>query len=191
MIIDLHGFVQLVNAVGGIDVKVGERLPIGGPGNITGWIEPGKQHLDGFETLWYARSRATTDDYSRMARQKCVLNAMLHQLDPKTVVTRFGDIAEAGKQVIDTDIPRGEIATFMELAIEAKSLPVSTVSLVPPKINTGDPDWELIQTMVAAAIDRSQAKDDERGPRRRVGQGPDTPSNSRTSGTRTRTRALT
>jgi LCP family protein required for cell wall assembly len=161
VIIDLHGFRDLVDAVGGIDIRVGERLPIGGGGGaITGWIEPGRQHLDGFETLWYARSRATTDDYSRMARQKCVMNAMLRQLDPTTVVTRFGDIAKAGKQVISTSIPRGEIATFVSLAMKAKNLPVSTVSFVPPTINTGDPDWQRIRTMVAEALEQAEAADD-------------------------------
>jgi LCP family protein required for cell wall assembly len=161
VVIDLRGFRELVDAVGGVDIKVGERLPIGGVGGpITDWIEPGRQHLDGFQTLWYARSRATTDDYSRMARQKCVMNAMLRQLDPTTVVTRFSDIAKAGKQVISTSIPRGEIATFVSLALEAKSQPVSTVSLVPPAINTGDPDWDLVRTMVSSAIDASEATGD-------------------------------
>lgn len=160
VVVDLRGFRDLVDAVGGVDIKVAERLPIGGVGGpITGWIEPGRQHLDGFETLWYARSRATSDDYSRMARQKCVMNAMLSQLDPATVVTRFGDIASAGKEVLSTSIPRGEISTFVSLALKAKNLPVSSVSFVPPRINTGDPDWELIRAMVGKAIEQSTAMD--------------------------------
>ncbi|MGH3506804.1 MAG: LCP family protein [Nocardioidaceae bacterium] len=162
VIIDLHGFRDLVDAVGGIDIKVGRRLPIGGVGGpITGWIERGQQHLDGFETLWYTRSRATSDDYSRMARQKCVMNAMLRQLDPTTVVTNFADIAKAGKQVIATSIPRSEISTFVSLSLKAKSLPVSSVSFVPPRINTGDPDWDLMRQMVEDAIQRSAAMDTE------------------------------
>ena len=56
--------------------------PIGGVGADHRLDQPRVQTLDGYQTLWYARSRATTDDYSRMARQKCVMNAMLHQLDP-------------------------------------------------------------------------------------------------------------
>ncbi len=159
-LIDLRGFRDLVDATGGVDIAVGERIPIGGVGGpITGWIEPGRQHLDGFETLWYARSRATSDDYSRMARQKCVMNAMLHQLDPKTVVRNFGSIAKAGKQVISTSIPSSELATFVDLTLKAKAMPVSSVSFVPPKINTGDPDWELIRSMASDALDKSEAKD--------------------------------
>jgi LCP family protein required for cell wall assembly len=159
-LIDLHGFVELVDAVGGVTINVHDRVPIGGVGApITDWIEPGKQKLDGFQTLWYARSRATSDDYSRMARQKCVMNAMLHQLDATTVVTNFGDIAKAGKQIISTSIPASDLDTFISLSLKAKSLPISTVSIVPPKINTGDPDFALIRTMVSDAIDTAEAKD--------------------------------
>ncbi len=159
-LIDLRGFQDLVDAVGGVTIKVSERIPIGKTGDITGWIEPGTRHLDGFDTLWYARSRATSDDYSRMARQKCVMSAMLHQLDPKTVITNFGDIAAAGKRVISTSIPASELGTFVGLALKAKSLPISTVSFVPPRIDTGDPDWNLIRTMVTQAVSAAEARDD-------------------------------
>jgi LCP family protein required for cell wall assembly len=159
VLIDLKGFQDLVDAVGGVTLKLGHPIPIGSVGDITGHIPAGTRHLDGYQTLWYARSRATTDDYSRMARQKCVMNAMLHQLDPATVVTNFGDIAKAGKQVISTSIPAGELDTFVKLSLKTRSLPVSTVSFVPPKIDTGDPNWTLIRSMVTSAIDASEARD--------------------------------
>jgi polyisoprenyl-teichoic acid--peptidoglycan teichoic acid transferase len=160
-LIDLRGFQDLVDAVGGVTISVKERTPIGGVGSdITGWIDPGRRHLNGYQTLWYARSRATTDDYSRMARQKCVMNAMLHQLGPTKVLKNFGAIASAGKQIISTSIPASELDTFVNLSMKTKSLPVATVSFVPPKINTSDPDYEQIRTMVTTAIASSQAKDD-------------------------------
>jgi len=160
VLVDLRGFRDLVDAVGGVDVTVGERIPIGGVGApITGWIEPGEQHLDGFETLWFARSRATSSDYSRMARQKCVLNAMLRQLDPQTVVLNLGSIAEAGKQVLSTSIPASELDRFAELTLKTKDLPVSTVSLVPPVVDTGAPDWDVVRTMIEDGLAASAVKD--------------------------------
>jgi LCP family protein required for cell wall assembly len=163
-LVDLRGFQDLVDAVGGVTVNVKRRIPIGGVGGpISGWIEPGRQKLDGFETLWYSRSRATSDDYSRMARQKCVMNAMLHQLDAKTVLLNFGKIAKAGKQILKTSIPASEVDTFVNLSLKARSLPVSTVSFVPPTINTGDPDFAKIRTMVSDAIASSEARDDGGG----------------------------
>ncbi len=97
--VNLKGFRDLVDAVGGVKLNVRDRIPIGGVGApITGYIEPGLQRLDGFQTLWFARSRSGADDYSRMARQKCVMNAMLDQLSPQVVVTKFGRIAEASQE---------------------------------------------------------------------------------------------
>lgn len=157
VLIDLRGFQDLIDAVGGVTLDVHTRIPIGGEGGrITGYIDPGVQHLDGYHALWFARSRATSDDYSRMARQKCVMNAMLHQLNPQTVLTRFGAIAQAGKQVISTSIPASQLGTFVNLALKAKQQPVSTVSFVPPMISTGDPDWKLIRAMVANGLAKAE-----------------------------------
>ena len=156
--VNLQGFRGLVQAVGGLTLNVRDRIPIGGVGGpVTGYIEPGVQKLNGFQTLWFARSRESADDYSRMARQKCVMNAMLQQLSPKTVITKFERIAKASEQLITTDLPASELGTFAELAMKARSQPVSTVSFVPPAINTGAPDIEKIQSMVQSAIDKSES----------------------------------
>ena len=157
--VNLQGFQDLVDAVGGITMKVGERLPIGGGGGpITGYIEPGKQELDGFHALWFARSRATTDDYSRMARQKCVMSAMLKQLSPQKVLTNVDDIADSSKRLLSTDIPAKDLDTFVDLALKAKSQKMSTVSVVPPEIDTSDPDYDKIRSMVERAVDKSEGK---------------------------------
>ncbi|MEJ7743350.1 MAG: LCP family protein [Nocardioidaceae bacterium] len=158
-LIDLKGFQGLVDAVGGVTIDIQERIPIGKVGDITDWIEAGKRHLNGYETLWFARSRATSDDYSRMARQKCVMNAMLRQLEPSTVLQNFTAIAEAGEQIMLTSIPASEVDTFIGLAGKAKNLPLASVAFVPPKVDTSDPDWGLVRSMVDAAIERAEAAD--------------------------------
>ena len=33
------------------------------------------QHLDGFHALWFARGRYGSDDYARMDRQRCTVDA--------------------------------------------------------------------------------------------------------------------
>ena len=157
--VNLQGFRSLVQAVGGLELNVRDRIPIGGVGGpVTGYIEPGVQRLNGFETLWFARSREGADDYSRMARQKCVMNAMLQQLSPRTVITKFEAIASASEELISTNLPASELGTFAELAMKARSQPVRSVSFVPPAINTSAPDIDKIHAMVQRAIDRSEGK---------------------------------
>jgi LCP family protein required for cell wall assembly len=157
--VNLQGFEKLVDAVGGVKLRVRDPIPIGGIGHaVTGHIRPGYRKLNGFETLWFARSRVAADDYSRMARQKCVMNAMLHQLSPKTVLLKFDDIAKASQALITTDLPQSEVDTFMQLALKARSEPVRTVSFVPPMISTGNPDIAKIHQAVKKAINTSEGK---------------------------------
>ncbi|WP_235532575.1 MULTISPECIES: LCP family protein [unclassified Nocardioides] len=157
--VNLQGFKDLVDAVGGVTVTVRDRIPVGGLGSdVTGYIEPGTRKLNGHDALWYARSREGSDDYSRMARQKCMMNAMATQVSPQKVVSNFGEIAEAGGSMIETNLPRSEFATFIDLALKAKDQKISSVSIVPPAINTADPDLAKIKAMVKKGIDKAEGK---------------------------------
>ena len=159
--VDLAGFQNLVDATGGISLDIGKRVPIGGVGSeIYGWIEPGKNvHLDGYHALWFARSRADSDDYERMTRQKCVMAAMAKQLDPGTVATRFVDLAEAGSDIVRTDVGADQLPELVELAIKGKALPIESVNFAPPLIRTSSPDFTLIRRTVTETIDASEAND--------------------------------
>jgi polyisoprenyl-teichoic acid--peptidoglycan teichoic acid transferase len=155
--VNLRGFSKLVDAVGGVTIDVKERTAIGGIGApIRGWIPKGEQKLNGTQTLWYARSRVQNDDWSRMGRQKCVMNAMLHQLSPRAVLMNVEKIAESSKSLLTTDIPAQQLGTFMDLALKARSQKVSTVSLVPPVIFTGNPDIDKVRRLVDKAIGKAE-----------------------------------
>ncbi len=155
--VNLQGFRDLVDAVGGVKLNVRSRIPVGGLGSdVTGYIEPGVRVLDGHDTLWFARAREGSDDYSRMARQKCVMSAMLKQVSPQSAMKNFEGIAAASSEMISTNLPARELDTFMELALKARNQKISTLSLVPPLINTADPDIALIQKSVTDAIDSAE-----------------------------------
>ncbi|CAI9407424.1 LCP family glycopolymer transferase [Aestuariimicrobium sp. T2.26MG-19.2B] len=175
--IDLQGFISLIDAVGGITLDVNKRVPIGGgTSKVFGYIEVGKnKHLDGYHALWFARSRHGSTDYERMIRQKCVMNAMLNQLNPATVVVKFNDIAHAGQQIAATDVPASEVNRLMTLATKAKAKPISSVSFTPPLIYPGNPKLAVIRQTVKQRISASEALDD---PSRRSS----TPGSSGTSG---------
>jgi polyisoprenyl-teichoic acid--peptidoglycan teichoic acid transferase len=157
--VNLQGFRDLVDAVGGVELNVRQRIPVGLPSDsFFRYIEPGKRTLNGMDTLWFARARYDSDDYSRMARQKCVMGAMLEQVSPQTAVTNFQKIAKASSAMVSTNIPRGEVDTFVDLALKARSQKIATLSLVPPMINTANPDIALVQEKVAAAIAKAEGR---------------------------------
>lgn len=159
-LIDLKGFQKLIDAVGGIKLNVNKRVPIGGGSTtIKHHIEPGKnKQLNGYKALWFARSRHADSDYERMARQKCVMNAMLDQLDPMTVLTRFNKIAKASKRIMATDVPSSSIDQLIDLAGKAKKKPISSVAFVPPLIQPNHPDYQRIHASVQSTLAKSGDK---------------------------------
>ena len=172
VMVNMKGFRRLVDAFGGVTLNVRDRIPVGGLGSdVTGYIEPGKRKLTGYEALWFARSREGSDDYSRMARQKCVMTALLTQVSPTQALTNFQEIAKASSAMIETDIPGGALGDFAKLALRARGEKVSTVSLVPPQVNTARPDLDKVRAMVRAAIDRSEGDAKPAANRKQRGNG--------------------
>jgi LCP family protein required for cell wall assembly len=153
VLIDLLGFRRLIDAMDGIRVTVNQPVPIGGgTSKVSGYIQPGTQRLDGYHALWFARSRHGASDYARMERQRCVMNAMVRQLDPTTVLRNFQGIAAASKDVMSTDVPASQLATFIELATKAKSQKITSVQFVPPLVNPAYPDFTVVRARTAQAI---------------------------------------
>ncbi|MEY4301545.1 MAG: hypothetical protein RJA30_696 [Actinomycetota bacterium] len=164
VLVDMAGFKALIDALGGITITVKDRLPIGGqedsfgqPINVKGWIEPGVQHMDGKTAIWFARARHGSSDYARMQRQREVEDAMLAQLDPANVLTHFKDIAAAGRQLLKTNIPNGQVAIYIDLALKAKKLGIQKLELIPPTIDVVHPDYKAIHTMVQKAFTQTSS----------------------------------
>lgn len=165
VMINLKGFRDLVDAVGGVEVDVKTRLAKFGHDDMykQEYIEPGRQKLDGDDALWYARSRVESDDYNRMGRQKCLMAAMLDQLSPQTVLLNATDLAKSGAQLISTNMPSSELGQFGDMALKARTTKIRTVSLVPPEISTVTPDFDLIHQMIRQAIIETHGGDANKG----------------------------
>ena len=163
VLVDMASFKDLIDALGGIDINVQQRLPIGGQADdlsdVKGWIEVGQQHMDGYTALWYARSRHSTSDYDRMRRQHEVEQAVLSQVDPATILTRFQAIASAGKKMVRTDIPSAMLSQYVDLAGKARALGIKELSLVPPAIDVIHPNFPAIREMVKESFVVEQVKE--------------------------------
>jgi len=157
VLIDMAGFEQLIDALGGVTVTVDERLPIGGDehgNNVDEYIEPGEQHLDGYHALWFARSRygSAGGDYARMERQRELQAAMLAQLKPANVLLRFQQVADAGANIVQTDIPESMLGRFVDLASKSRAFAPISVNMTPPEVDPEYPDYEHIRQLVADAV---------------------------------------
>ncbi|UYO98148.1 LCP family protein [Microbacterium sp. M28] len=160
--IDMNGFANLIDALGGVKVTVDQRLPKGGGPSYTGepaedwaigWIEPGEQTMNGDTAQWYARSRYTTNDWDRMKRQRQLQEAILAQFTPQTVLTRFNEIAAAGTALVKTDLPQDKLPEFFDLVVKAKEQPVTSIELTPESgIDDRDPDYEYIRQMIQETL---------------------------------------
>ncbi|MER3388756.1 MAG: LCP family protein [Microcella sp.] len=153
VLIDMAGFEDLIDALGGVVVEVEEPVTLGiNGGPVVGEIAAGEQRMDGETALWYARSRYNLTDFDRMEHQRDVQEAMLRQLDPATVLTRFEAIAEASSDLVRTDVPQSMIGVFTDLAVRGRELPLRRVELVPPAIDNVRPDYALARILVAEAV---------------------------------------
>jgi LCP family protein required for cell wall assembly len=160
VLIDMQGFSDLIDALGGVDITVAKRLPIGGDANLNqveGWIEPGAQHMNGYTATWYARSRHSTSDYDRILRQGQLQEAILRQFSPNNVLSKFQGIATAGAQVIKTDVPQSMLGYFANLGSKTKALPIDRVELTPPTIDPENPDYTQIRDIVASSLAAASA----------------------------------
>jgi LCP family protein required for cell wall assembly len=170
VLVDMGGFKDMVDALGGIDIVSTGRYPVGGeedangqPINVDHWIPKGLQHMTGRRALWYARSRHGTSDYDRMQRQRQVQEAIIEQFTPANILTKFQDVAKAGTRTVKTDIPQGMLAGFVEVANKARQHEVTELELVPKNgVNVITPDLDAIHIMVQdslAVAEKAAAKD--------------------------------
>jgi polyisoprenyl-teichoic acid--peptidoglycan teichoic acid transferase len=169
--VNMAGFASIIDALGGLTVDVGpDRIPIGG---ITpsgrhvrpdGYIEPGVQQLSGEQALAFARSRTNSSDYTRMGRQRCLLQTILSQKSPADMLANFQSVASATTNSVSTNVPQGVLPALAALAGNGISL--ESVSFDPSlpdpstkdgHFSTGDPNFRYVRQVVQDAINRPPA----------------------------------
>jgi len=83
--LDFQAFVEVVDAVGGLNINVPNAIvdtqfPTADYGTMTVRFDAGWQHMDGETALIYARTRHSDDDYRRAERQQQVVSALARKL---------------------------------------------------------------------------------------------------------------
>jgi LCP family protein required for cell wall assembly len=157
VLVNLEGFSQLIDALGGITVNVNYYVPIGGEPTLgylpDGYIAPGPDQLMGGErALQYARGRFGLSDYQRMDRQRCMINAIVEAADPMTLLSRYQQIAATTEDIVSTDIPQAVVGDFADLALKVKDAGIQSVVFNDKVIRPAYPDYDKMRTLVQDAL---------------------------------------
>lgn len=105
--VDFDALEELVDAVGGVDVDVPERIEDRKAGKSV--IEAGMQHLDGKAALTFARSRQYADgDFTRTSNQRLLIKAIADKV-MKTPATSLPGVVQSAASSVTTDLSLTDI----------------------------------------------------------------------------------
>lgn len=155
--VNFNSFVQIVNAVGGVDIDITEMeakaLNWEVPSNsmlIVNHVDPGLNHFDGYTALQYARLRKIDNDWKRVERQRTVIKAVLDQVKNASVM-ELDNLLNTLLPLIQTNFTKTEIAAllvqlpgFLGCDVQQMSLPLQGTYGVRTGMDDRlmyDPDW--------------------------------------------------
>ena len=88
--------------------------------------------MDGEQALRYARSRNTSTDFDRGARQQRVLLSIREQADPQSLLPRLPQLVDALKKAVRTDIPLDQLDELLGLASAVDTANIRSYVFAPP-----------------------------------------------------------
>jgi LCP family protein required for cell wall assembly len=141
LVVTLHGFVRLVDALGGVDINAPYALYDATYPHEDGthaeeiYFPPGAQHLDGHRALAYARSRHQDTDYDRMWRQQHVLRALRTQVNPCSLVLRIPELLDIARDSLWTNLPVNQLPDLLALANHVRTDQITSHQFWPPTIS--------------------------------------------------------
>lgn len=170
--IDMAGFVELVDILGGVDIYFEQPLHASSspPAEGEAWLvydfAAGVNHLDGREALVFARTRVDSNDYVRMGRQRCVIAALIEQTSAREILWCFPAIMDVVKRMVRTDIPIDKVQELVRTRSILKTDEMITIAFQKYRYTNGtnhDPvqlgwilDYELIHSTVKEILERPE-----------------------------------
>lgn len=133
--INFKGLVKLVNAVGGVEVDVPQRLCTDDSSRgAEVCIQPGHQKLNGEQALVFARNRKqlVNGDFGRAQHQQEIIMALINKMKTIKDVSTFMDILNTISNSLDTNLTTKQILAFYNVGkdIIKKSLSSDDADLI-------------------------------------------------------------
>lgn len=116
--ISMTAFVDVIDSLGGINVYVHEPIYdptfAGGKYDLgVGWV-----HMDGKMAKWYAQSRQTSSDFSRLQRQQAILEAIFKRLLSVDGISRADELYSLYQRFVFTDLELADVTPLIPLALK-------------------------------------------------------------------------
>lgn len=142
VLVDFDGFEEVIDAVGGIEIDVPERIeddayPTEDFGTTTLIIEEGKQEMDGETALAYARTRHQDSDDQRRERQMLVLRALLDQGQSLGSVTRVTQVIRAAGGAVLTSFGWEKQLALVNVALNLDQRDIVMENITDPLVTPG------------------------------------------------------
>ncbi|WP_239480247.1 LCP family protein [Megamonas hypermegale] len=117
VMIDVHAFEKIIDAVGGVDIDVEKRMyyedPWDDDGGLVIDLYPGKQHMDGKTAIQYVRYRDGEGDIGRITRQQKFIKAFMSQIISPSILPKLPEIIQNISSAIQTDMPIDKMISLM------------------------------------------------------------------------------
>ena len=117
VMIDVHAFEKIIDAVGGVDIDVEKRMyyedPWDDDGGLIIDLYPGKQHMDGKTAIQYVRYRDGEGDIGRITRQQKFIKAFMSQIISPSILPKLPEIIQNISSAIQTDMPIDKMISLM------------------------------------------------------------------------------
>lgn len=154
MVVNMQGFSDLVTSIGGVTVNVPRDLPKGKTGEINPPMLTAGQDkvLNGDDALWFVRSRADSNDYDRILRQRCMISAITKELTGGQIIVTLPSLLENLRDNFDTTFSQEDIKDWAELFNKVRNNQIQGYAFTEDIINVQDPDLDFIKQTVQESI---------------------------------------
>jgi LCP family protein required for cell wall assembly len=154
MVVNMQGFSDLVTSIGGVTVNVPRDLPKGKTGEINPPMLAAGQDklLNGDDALWFVRSRADSNDYDRILRQRCMVSAITKELTGGQVIVILPSLLENLRDNFVTTFSQEDIKGWAELFNKVRNNQIQGYAFTEEIIDVQDPDLDFIKQTVQESI---------------------------------------
>lgn len=131
VVMQLDGFKNLVDTLGGVTVEVEERLYYHDPGqNLLIDFQPGVKHLDGQRAMEFVRFRGREGDLGRVERQQQFIKALAEQAMKTSSVAKIPQLARDIASNLETNIGIQRMVQYGELmrSLESPDMEIETLA---------------------------------------------------------------